>query len=56
MSTYEIATPAAAERYFEQTYVGDVAAFIVAIARKLRAFTGVVSHHAKLAHEAEARR
>ena len=56
MTTYEINSPAAAERYFDQSFVGDMAAFIAAIARKVRTFTGVVSEAGKLAHEAEARR
>jgi hypothetical protein len=56
MTTYEITSPAAAERYFDQSFVGDVAAFITATARKVRTFAGVVSHATKLAHEAEARR
>ncbi|HET9748160.1 MAG TPA: hypothetical protein VFS06_02555, partial [Casimicrobiaceae bacterium] len=56
MSTYEVTSPALAERYFEQSFVGDVAAFIVATARKIREFAGVVSHYARLARQADARR
>jgi hypothetical protein len=56
MSTYEITSPAAAERYFDQSFVGDVATFIAAIARRMRAFAAVVSRYTALAHEAEARR
>ena len=56
MTTYEIRSPAAAQRFFEQSYVGDVAAFIAALARKAKAFAGVVSRYATLAHAAEARR
>jgi hypothetical protein len=56
MTTYQVTSPALAERYFEQSFVGDVAAFVVLLARKLRRFAGVVSHYAGLAREAEARR
>ena len=56
MTTYEVTSPALAERYFEQSLVGDVAAAIVATARKVRQFARVVSHYARLAHEAVAPR
>ena len=56
MTTYQIDSPAAAERFFEQSFVGDVAAFLVALARKLRELGDVVARHARLAHAAEARR
>jgi hypothetical protein len=56
MTTYEIRSPAAAQRYFDQSFVGDVAAFAATIGRALRAFGGVVAHYTKLAHAAEARR
>jgi hypothetical protein len=56
MTTYEVTSPALAERYFDQSFVGDVAAFIAAIARKIRAFAHVLGHYTRLAHEAEARR
>ena len=56
MTTYEVTSPKLAERYFEQSLVGDVSAFIVATARKVREFAGVVSHYARLAQRADARR
>ena len=56
MTTYQIDSPAAAERFFEQSFVGDVAAFLVAAARKLRESGAVVARYARLAHAAEARR
>lgn len=56
MTTYQVTSPALAERYFEQSFVGDVAAFVVALARRLRQFVRVVSHYATLARVAEARR
>lgn len=56
MTTYQITSPRLAERYFEQSFVGDVAVFIAAAARKVREFAGVVSHYARLAQQADARR
>jgi hypothetical protein len=35
MTTYEISSPAAAELYFNQSFVGDVATFVTAIVDKL---------------------
>ena len=56
MTTYQIKTPAAAQRYFEQSFVGDVAAFIAVLGRRLREFAGVVMRYTRLAHAADPRR
>jgi hypothetical protein len=56
MTTYEVTSPKLAERYFEQSLVGDVSAFIVATARKVREFAGVVGHYTRLAQRADTRR
>ena len=56
MTTYQVTTPLAAQRYFEQSFVGDVAAFLVALGRKAREFAALVSHYTRLAQAAEAHR
>jgi hypothetical protein len=35
MRTYEISSPRAAERYFDDSFVGDVAAFLSALGRRI---------------------
>lgn len=55
MTTYQVTTPAAAQRYFEQSFVGDVAAMLATLGRKAHEFTALVSHYTRLAHAAETR-
>lgn len=55
MTTSEIRTPAQAERFFDESFVGDIVALIAALAREARRFARVVSHYTKLARAAEPR-